>query len=71
MNGSSQRIPGYTTVHKSDVAIGRANASDDHLDVRLIHKAVRRPTRTAATTPGSATSSSAANTGSLKRKRCT
>src|SRR5260370_26582147 len=75
-NGSSQRrYQGYTTgAHRSDVATGQANASEDHSgDVLLSQVAVRNPTSTAspATTCGDATCSSVANTGSLKRKLCT
>src|ERR1700693_4123709 len=72
-NGSSQsRYHGYTTgAHKSDAAIGQANASDDHVGALLLRQiAVRKPTSTAkpATSCGAATRSSVANTGSLKRK---
>ena len=73
MNGSSQsRYQGYTTgAHRSDAAIGQANASNDHAaEVLLSHTAVSRPPRTASPTAswGDATRSRAANTGSLKRK---
>src|ERR1700751_2359363 len=76
MKGSSHsRYHGYTTgAHKSDAAIGQANASEDHsADLLLIQIAVRKPTRTArpATTGGGAARSRVANTGSLKRKFCT
>src|SRR5271166_6130493 len=74
-NGSSQsRYHGYTTgAHKSDAAIGQANASSsrDHSSDFLRTKiAVRKPTSRAmtATNCGAATRSSMANTGSLKRK---
>src|SRR5260370_39878607 len=72
MNGSSHsRYHGYTTgAHKSDAAIGQANASKDPCaDILLIQIAVRRPTSTAspATTCGAVTRSSVAKTGSLKR----
>src|SRR6266852_7014525 len=76
MNGSSHSMyHGYTTgAHKSDAAIGQANASEDpSADFVLIQIAVRKPTSTAspATSCGAATRSSVANTGSLKRKLCT
>src|SRR6266404_3294859 len=76
MHGSSQsRYHGYTTgAHKSDAAIGQANASEDHAaDFLLSQIATRKPTRTASPTTscGAATRSSIANTGSLKRKLCT
>src|SRR6266446_8668007 len=72
-NGSSQRrYHGYTTgAHKSDAAIGQANASEDHsADLLRIQIAVRKPMSTASPTTncGAATRSSVANTGSLKRK---
>ncbi len=75
-NGSIQsRYHGYTTgAHRSDAAMGQANASEDKaVDFVLIQIAVRRPTSTAspATSCGAATRSSIANTGSLKRKLCT
>jgi hypothetical protein len=75
-NGSSQRrYHGYTTgAHRSDAAIGHANASgDDAGPLLLIQIATRKPTSTAspATSFGDATRSSAAKTGSLKRKLCT
>ena len=75
-NGSSQsRYHGYTTgAHRSDAAIGQANASEDHAaDFLLSQIAVRKPTSTAnpTTSCGAATRSSVANTGSLKRKLCT
>ena len=75
-NGSSpSRYHGYTTgAHKSDAAIGQANASADHAaDFLLIQIAVRKPTSTAnpTTSCGAATRSSVANTGLLNRKRCT
>src|SRR5438128_4040886 len=71
--GSSQsRYQGYTTgAQRIAAAIGHANASDGRAsDLRLSQIAVRMPTRTAspATSGGAATRSSAANTGSLKRK---
>ena len=73
MNGNSQsRYHGYTTgAHKSDAAIGQANASAEHaVDVLLIQIAVRNPTSTASPTTncGGVTRSSVAKTGSLKRK---
>jgi len=76
MNGSSQsRYHGYTTgAHKSDAAIGQANASEDtFVDLLLIQIAVRKPTSTAspATTCGTVTRSSVAKMGSLKRNLCT
>src|SRR5260370_6744798 len=76
MNGSShRRYHGYTPgAHKSDAAIGQANASKDpSADFLLIQVAVRKPTSTAspATTCGAVTRSSAAKTGSLKRNLCT
>ena len=46
-NGSSQsRYQGYTTgAHRSDAAIGQANASEDHAaDFLLSQIAVRKPT---------------------------
>src|SRR5271166_4886593 len=72
-NGSSQsRYHGYTTgAHRSDAAIGHANASGDHVgNLVLTQIATRTPTKAASptTTCGDATRSSAANTGSLKRK---
>src|SRR6266446_9169299 len=72
-NGSSQsRYHGYTTVaHRIDAAIGHAHASEDPAsDLALSQIAVRMPMSTAnpATSCGAATSSSAANTGPLKRK---
>src|SRR6266853_609335 len=75
-NGSSQRrYHGYTTgAHRSDAAIGQANASEDHAVALLLSQiAVRKPTSTASPTTscGDATRSSIANTGSLKRKLCT
>src|SRR5215469_14139161 len=76
MNGSGHsRYQGYTTgAHKSDAAIGQANASEDHsADFLLIQIAVSKPTRTAipARTRGVVTRSSVPNTGSLKRHFCT
>ena len=75
MNGSNHsRYQGYTTgAHKSDAAIGQANAEDDSADLRLIQIAVRKPTIAAspAAIRGAVTLSSSANTGSLKRKLCT
>ena len=75
-NGSIQsKYQGYTTgAQRSDAAIGQANASGDCAEVlRLSQIAVKKPTSTAspATNCGGATRSSAANTGSLKRKLCT
>src|SRR5258708_3916977 len=55
-NGSSQsRYHGYTTgAHRSDAAMGHANASDDHAGVLLlIQIAVRKPTSTARPTASS------------------
>jgi hypothetical protein len=76
VNGSSHsRYHGYTTgAHRSDAAIGQANASEDiSADFLLIHIAVRKPTSTAspATTCGAIIRSSVAKTGSLKRNLCT
>jgi len=76
MNGSSHsRYHGYTTgAHKSDAAIGQANASEDpSADFFLIQIAVRKPTSTAspATTCGAVIRSRVAKTGSLKRNLCT
>lgn len=75
-NGSSQRrYQGYTTgAHRSDAAMGHANAAEDHAsDLLLSQIAVRKPTSTAnpTTSCGEATRSNIANTGSLKRKLCT
>jgi hypothetical protein len=75
-NGNSQsRYHGYTTgAHKSDAAIGQANASEDHAtDLLLNQIAVIKPTSTASPTIscGATTRSSVANTGSLKRNLCT
>src|SRR5437016_13236794 len=72
MNGSSHSMyHGYTTgAHKSDAAIGQANASEaSSAYVLLIQIAVTMPTRTAspATTCGAVTRSSVAKTGSLNR----
>jgi hypothetical protein len=72
IKGSSHSMyHGYTTgAHKSDAAMGHANASEDHgAALLLIQIAVRKPASTAspATSCGDATSSSVANTGSLKR----
>ena len=50
-NGSSQsRYHGYTTgAHRSDAAMGQANASADKAEVLLlIQAAVRKPTSTAS-----------------------
>src|SRR5579872_5683145 len=74
--GSIQsRYHGYTTgAHRSDAAMGHANASGDNAeDFLRIRIAVRKPTSTSipATTCGEATRSSVANTGPLKRKLCT
>src|SRR5713226_8116661 len=71
-NGSSQRrYHGYTTgAHRSDAAMGHANASEDHTGGLLLNQnAIRTPTSTASpiTSSGAATRSSVANTGSLKR----
>jgi len=52
-NGSSQsRYHGYTTgAHRSDAAIGHANASEDHgWDLLLSQIAARKPTSTASPT---------------------
>ena len=49
--GSSHSMyHGYTTgAHKSDAAMGQANASEDHsADLFLIQIAVRKPTSTAS-----------------------
>ena len=74
-NGSSHSMyHGYTTgAHKSDAAIGQANASEDHSMDLLIQIAVRKPTSTAspATICGVITRSSVAKTGPLKRNLCT
>ena len=75
-NGSSHSMyHGYTTgAHKSDAAIGQANASEDHAGVLLlIQIAARKPmsAASAAATCGAITRSSLANTGSLNRKLCT
>src|SRR5258708_19666682 len=72
MNGSSHsRYHGYITgAHKSDAAIGQANASGDpSVDFLLIQIAVRKPTSTAspATTCRAVTRSSVAKKGSLHR----
>ena len=74
-NGSSQsRYQGYMTgAHKSDAAMGQANASvDNAADFLLIQIAVKKPTSTAKATTscGAATRCRSANTGSLKRKLC-
>src|SRR6516162_1985924 len=74
-NGSiHSRYHGYTTgAHRSDPAIGQANASEDNAgDPLLSPIAIRKPTSTAsaARSCGAATRSSVANTGSLKRKLC-
>src|SRR5580692_11424376 len=69
------RYHGYTTgAHRSDPAIGQANASEDNAgDSLLSRMAIRKPASTAspATSCGAATRSNVANTGSLKRKLCT
>src|SRR5260370_7644225 len=75
-NGSSQRrYHGYTTgAHRSDAAMGHANASEEHAGALLLSQiAVRKPTSTASptTSSGAATRSSVANTGSLKRQLST
>src|SRR5258708_20705880 len=75
-NGSSQsRYHGYTTgAHKSDAAIGQANASEDSAsDFPLSQIAVTKPTNNAspATICGADTRSSTANTASLNRNPCT
>src|SRR5882724_13360929 len=75
-NGNSHnRYHGYTTgAHKSDAAIGQANASEvPSAYFLLIQIAVTKPTSTAspATTCGAVTRSSDAKTGSLKRNLCT
>src|SRR5580700_6199611 len=72
-NGSVQsKYHGYTTgAHKSDAAIGHANASDNNVSGLLLSQiAVRMPMSTAppAINSGAATCSSAANTGSLNQK---
>src|ERR1700684_772383 len=72
-NGSShRRYHGYTTgAHRSEAAIGQANASGDNSAFFLLSQnAVRKPTSTASAAPncGAATRSKVANTGSLKRK---
>src|SRR5882672_5324209 len=70
-----RRCHGYATgAHKSDAAIGQANASEDpSADFLLIQIAVSKPKSTAspATTCGAVTRSSVAKTGSLKRNLCT
>ena len=76
MNGRSHSMyHGYTTgEHKSEAAIGHANASEDpSTDFLLFQIAVRKPASTAspATTCGAVTRSSVAKTGSLKRNLCT
>jgi hypothetical protein len=72
---SHSRYHGYTTgAHKSDAAMGQANASEHpSADFLLIQIAVTKPTSTAspATIRGAVTRSSAAKTGSLKRNLCT
>ena len=69
------RYHGYTTgAHRSDPAIGQANAPEDNSeDPILCRIAMRKPTSTAsaATSCGAATRSSMANIGPLKRKFCT
>src|SRR5713101_8412684 len=75
-NGSSQsRYHGYATgAHRSDAAMGQANAARGNAAaLRLSQIAIRKPTSTASPTSncGGATRSSAANTGPLKRKPCT
>src|SRR5215813_4565124 len=69
---SQSRYHGYTTgAQRSDAVIGQANASADEIaDLLLSQTAVRTPTSMAApaTSCGAAIRSSAANTGSLKRK---
>src|SRR5258708_33370645 len=72
MNGSSHsRYHGYTTgAHRSDAAIGHANASADDGALLLSQIATRNPATKASPTAnsGAVTRSSAAKTGSLKRK---
>ena len=73
MNGNSHsRYHGYMTgAHKSDAAMGQANASGEHAsEPRLSQIAAAKPTRTAnpAKTSGAAKRSSTANTGSLNQK---
>jgi len=74
-NGSIQsRYHGYTTgAHKSDAAMGHANASEDAKVFLRNQNAVSKPTSAASPTTscGVATCSSVANTGSLKRNLCT
>src|ERR1700719_1243362 len=73
-NGSSQRrYQGYTVgAHRSDAAMGQANAfGDGSDDVLRSHAAVRNPTITGSPSAICGTTrSSSANTGSLKRKPC-
>ena len=76
MNGSSHsKYHGYTTgAHKSDAAIGQANASKElSADFLLIQIAVTKPTSTASPTTicGAVTRSSVAKAGPLKRNLCT
>ena len=71
--GSSQsKYQGNTTgAHKSDAAIGHANASGDHVCNRVLYQvATRMPTKTANPTRicGAAVRPSTAKTGSLKPK---
>src|SRR5579864_3673800 len=75
-NGSShRRYQGYTTgAHKSDAAIGHANACDEFSSCLLRSTAaVAKPTNMArpAATRGLMSRSNAEKTGSLKRNRCT
>src|SRR5260370_15182370 len=74
-NGSShRRYQGYTVgAHRSDAAIGQANASGNGSDDMLLSQAaVRNPTSTGSPSAICGTTrSSCANTGSLKRKVCT
>src|SRR5215469_15586722 len=75
-NGSvEKRYHGYTTgAHRSDAAIGQANASGDGSGHLLLSQvALSNPTSTAspATICGGVTSSKPRNTGSLKRKLLT
>src|SRR5690242_8041449 len=74
-NGSIQkRYHGYTTgAHRSDAAIGQANASgDDPGNLLLSHAATKNPTSTGSPAAiWGAICSSFANTGSLNRQVCT
>ena len=75
-NGSiHSRYHGYTTgAHRSDPAIGHANASGDNDGEPLLRQiAMEKPTSSAsaAKSCGATAGSSVANTGSLKRKLST